>query len=272
MSNLFFLKFEIIIFFLSSFYFVYYIFERIFLSYFNIKKIVSPIRKETVKTRKNIKQNEKSKENVLKVELNLEKSQKNNKKNKISDKEKLKIKEIIKKVKIHSSKWYFETARWLIIEWLAIDKYNKSLNLQLAEIYEKENNYKKAEFIYRDLSQNLPNDLEIRKKLAFNLAVWNNLAESLKIYEMINKKNRWDIEVIEMLTDISFNLKKYKKSLKFVNLFLKENSRNVWKLFIKWESLEKLWKKQEAKEIFNKILQLQPYNTKAIDFLKNLNF
>ena len=53
-------------------------------------------------------------------------------------------------IKINSLKWYIDTAKNLIVEWLSIDKYNRELNLELASIYEKEHNYINAEYIYKD--------------------------------------------------------------------------------------------------------------------------
>ncbi len=62
-----------------------------------------------------------------------------------------KVISILKRVKINISKWYIDTAKNLIVEWLSLDKYNRELNLELAIIYEKEHNYINAEYIYKDL-------------------------------------------------------------------------------------------------------------------------
>jgi len=93
------------------------------------------------------------------------------------------LSEITKKVKINSSKSYLEKAKSLIIEGLAIDKYDKELNIELATIYEKEKNYKNAEYIYEDLIHMYKNDTNILKKLAYVLALQRRFSESVEVYE-----------------------------------------------------------------------------------------
>jgi hypothetical protein len=46
-----------------------------------------------------------------------------------------------------------------------LDKYNVDLNMELANIYEKEKNYLNAEYIYKDLLEHLKVDFKIMKKL-----------------------------------------------------------------------------------------------------------
>lgn len=273
MNNLFFVKFEIFIFFVCFFYIIYYIWERIYFTYFKIKEIVIPKKVELPKIKNIWVEN-------IGDELNLSKKDlkkwwfkdtivlKN--KNKLSEEDKQRIAEIIKKVKNHITKWYYDSARLAIIEGLSLAKFNKELNLSLAYIYEKESKFKNAEFIYRDLIEILLNDYEIKKKLAFNLAMQKNYEESITIYEEIHKDRKSDNEVVEMLTDLTFNMWKLKKCNKYVSLFLKENPRNVEKLFIKWLCLEHIEKPNEAILIYKKILQLQPYNTDARDKVKKL--
>ena len=201
------------------------------------------------------------------------KQKKDNKKEenlKITWKQKEKLYEILKKIKINIEKGSYEVAKSLIIEWLTIDKFNRDLNLELAFLYEKEKSYKNSEFIYKDLLTYYKNDLKIRKKLWFNLAVQNKLKQSFEVYEMTFKKNRNDLEVIEMLVDISYDMKKYQKCLKYVNLFLKNKWKNIEKLFIKAKCLEQIEKMKEAAEIYNKILTFQPYDTEAKNKLKEL--
>jgi hypothetical protein len=50
-------------------------------------------------------------------------------------------------------------------------------------------------------------------------------------------------------------------------LFLASKPRDVNKLFLKAQSLEKTWKDNDALLIYKRILELQPYNTRAKDSL-----
>ena len=276
MENIFLLKIEVFVFIVSLLYILYYIGEKTFLTYFKLKKIVVPKKtKDYKKIRKNNILNDEKKDNIDDIKWKKH-NKKHNKKSKnkikclLTEDDKIKILEILKKVKINSLKWYFEKSKLLIIEWLTIDKYNKDLNLELASIYEIENNYKNAELIYTDLLGVYKNDSELWKKLAFNLAMQNKLKKSFEVYQEVLKKRRNDIEIIEMLTDISYDLKDFVRCLKYVNLYLKDKSRDVDKLFIKWYCLEKLKKFSEAELIYKKILDLQPYNTDARDRLRKL--
>ena len=141
MENLFFIRFEILVLFVSFAYIVYFAACKAHKWYFNVKKV---IKKEEIS---------KVKSALNKVDLNTKEN--NYKKSKVTkqltDDQINNLTEILKRAKINSTKWYFDTAKWLIIEWLSIDKFNKDLNLELANIYEKEKNFKNAEFIYNDL-------------------------------------------------------------------------------------------------------------------------
>lgn len=254
MENLLFIRIEIFVFIVSLIYICYYIWLKIYTVYFNVKKIVKP---EKIKKRKSA---------LNKVNLKTKNLNKKNTKTSdfhLTEKKKQKIHEIIQRVKWNSSKWYFDTSKSMIVEWLSIDKNNKELNLQLAFIYEKEKNYSNAEYIYKDLLENHQGDYEIMKKLWYLLVNQNKLIESLLIYESLHVKKKTDSEVIEILADLTFSLESYKKSLKYTNLYLSSRPRDVNKLSMKAVCLDKINKIDESIEIYKRILELQPYNTKA---------
>lgn len=256
MENLLFIKIEIFVFILSLVYILYYIWVKIFNIYFKVKDIVKPVKtnkKKTALNKVNINKNE--------PKANSKKSIKT--KEKISDNDKQKVIEIIKRVQINSSKWYFDIAKNLIVEWLSLDKYNRDLNMELASIYEKEKNYLNAEYIYKDLLEVLKVDFEVMKKLWYVYALQSKFKESLKIYEQIHNKKMSDDEVIDILSELTFDIKNYKKATKYINLFLVWRPRDVNKLFMKAKCLKVSWKLAEAADIYKRILELQPYNTKA---------
>lgn len=253
MENLLFIKLEIIVFIFSLLYILYYLWEKVYKLYFKVKNVVKPEKIENRKTALN------------KVSLKDKYSNwdKNKTKDILSDKNKEKIQEIIKKVNTNKSKGYFDVAKNLIVEWLSIDKYNKELNLSLASIYEKEKNYSNSEYIYKDLLDVYNGDYEVMKHLGYILAVQNKLTESLLIYELLHTKKKADNEVIEILSDLSFTLKDYKKTLKYVNMYLWTKPRDIEKLWMKAISLDELWNIDDAISSYERILELQPYNTKA---------
>ena len=255
------IKIEILFFFLSFFYIIYYFVDKLLLSYSNMKKIVAPSKQEVEKkVREKIKLDNKDK-------VDLE----DYKKQKLSEKQKEELNEILKRVKMNAERGYFDSAKHLIVEGLAIDKYNKSLNLELAAIYEKENDYKKSMYIYNDLIGVYHDDAEVMKKLAFAYAMDNDLEKSFDCYEKVFKKKRTDFEVIRMLADLAYDMKRYKKALKYTNLFLKEKPRDVDKLLMKAVCLEKLNQNEDALSVYRRIQQLQPYNNIARDKIKALS-
>ena len=289
MENMLFVKAEIILFAISLLYILYYFWDKFFCVLLKFKNIVSPtntVKKWLTSKRKTIVNNKKKGDNIpLKEEekkwenhkLSGENDVQNSlKKGKLNDEEKQQIIEILKKVKVHVVKWYFDSARALIIEWLAIDKFNKDLNMNLASIYEKEKKFQNAEYIYKDLSEVLKDDFEIKKKLWFNFAMQSKFEEALKTYEEAHKQKKSYNEIISMLTDLTYDIKKYKECLKYVGLFLKEKPRDVEKMFMKCVCLESLSSSDEKSmneiiSMYKKILELQPYNTMARDRLKNLD-
>jgi Tfp pilus assembly protein PilF len=55
-------------------------------------------------------------------------------------------------------------------------------------------------------------------------------------------------------------------------LFLKENPRNTEKLKMKAYCYEVLWDNQEALNTYNRILELQPYNSQILEKVKHLEW
>ncbi len=258
------LSFEVVLFFLSLGYLIYYLGEKLIMKkWFSFDRF---------KTRRNIRV-EKTLEKTIKKKSS-KKSQKSaiaKDTSKISEKQKLRLIEIQKRVQINSAKWYFDTAKNLIVEWLAIDNINKDLNLELANIYEKEKNYKNAQYIYEDLISRLEDNYEVIKKLAYSLALQWKFKKSIKQYEIAFKKRKADMEVIDALANLYFESGDHDKCLKFTKIYIMEKPRNVDKLMMKWLCLEKLGQNSDAVESYKKILQLQPYNSDVIKRVKELS-
>jgi tetratricopeptide (TPR) repeat protein len=65
------------------------------------------------------------------------------------------------------------------------------------------------------------------------LAVQKKYQESIDVYLKAYNKRKDDLDIIEFLADLTYQIKYYKKSLKFIKLFLKQNPRNSEKLKMK---------------------------------------
>jgi tetratricopeptide (TPR) repeat protein len=76
-------------------------------------------------------------------------------------------------------------ARTKIIEGLSIDKWHKDLNCLLASLYERDNEYRKAELIYKDLILVHDTDAEIYMKLGFSLSIQGKFEIAYEIYKKL---------------------------------------------------------------------------------------
>ena len=260
MENLFLLKVQVYLFFLSLAYVFYYVWRKIYFQYFKIKNMIKP-KLENIEKR-------------IKTKISIDNTQENYKitwwKQELKYREKIELIELLKRIRLNLTKGYLDTAKALIVEWLALDKFNKELNLELAWIYEKEKKFKNAELIYKDLIEASKGDLQVLKKLGFNLAMQRKFIDSIQVYIKVHEKMTSDDEVIDIISNLTYEIWDYKTSLEYAKLFLKDKPRSVEKLILKWTCLEKLWKIEEALEAYEKALELQPYNNQIANKIKNL--
>ena len=89
----------------------------------------------------------------------------------LSPEKQLFLAELVKHVRTKMARGEFTEARSKIIEGLAIDKWHKDLNCLLASLYERDKDYRKAEFVYKDLILVHDMDSEIYMKLGFALSI-----------------------------------------------------------------------------------------------------
>lgn len=260
------LQIEIATFLLSFFYIIYFFADSIF-SYYQ-KKNAEKLEKIQ---RKKLREQKHKKHKIQKeAETSLNDNTSCENKKYISPEQSEQIREISKRAQVNISRWYLESAQSLIIEWLALKKDDKDLNLLLADIYEREKRYQNAEYIYRDLLDENNEDEYILQRLWNIYALrWKN-NKALDCYESALKSDRGNTEVLDILAHLALELKHHKKALKYANQYLKEKPRHAEKLGIKWYALEKLGKTHEAIKSYREVLQLQPYNTEIQDRIKKL--
>jgi len=241
---------------------IYYVSERFLLLYLKKQKQKQE-KQEIIKSRIEKRAKASAEETVTEQKKEKEVS-------KYSPVESEKLREIVKRVQINISRWYLDSARTLIIEWLAMSKNNKDLNLLLADIYEREKKYQNAEYIYRDLLDEHSDDDYILQRLWNIYTLRGKTEKSLECYSEALKYDRNNSEILDILSHLSIEVQDYKKALKYAMLFLKEKPRNAEKLSIKWYALEKLWKYSDAHKAYSSVLDLQPYNTEIQERIKSL--
>jgi len=225
----------------------------------NLEKIHTEIKQEEAREKEVIETQEKlqeekiqqEREQILPERFTVEKSEQ--------------IREMVKRAQMNMSRWYLETARVIVVEWLAMKKQDRELNILLAEIYEREKKYQHAAYIYGDLLEEHKDDEVVMQKLWNSLyLLWDN-SGAFEIYSQAHKKNRSSTEILDILSHLSLDIKDYKSWVKYANLYLKEKPRNAEKLGIKAYCLEKIGRTRESIEAYKKILDVQPYNSEVQD-------
>lgn len=253
---------EVLIFFLSLCYILYYISGKIRQKYKNIKKIIGETPEaQDIKNKKTISIDKKDNPAPKTYKKQIKK---------LSSEQVKNLDEVTKKAKWNYEKWYFTQARNHIIEWLAIDKYNEELNIMLAWVYEKDGNLKNAIFVYKDLLEVHPSNTNILRKYGELLHSNKSFQEAFIVFEEVFNRDKTDREVIDTLTEIAHILEKDEKTLEYANLFLLEKPRDVRKNTLKARALKKLEKYKNASAAYKKVAEVQPYNDEAIEELKIL--
>ncbi len=181
-----------------------------------------------------------------------------------------KLREIIKRTQVNISRGYFDSARTLIIEGLALHKDNKDLNLLLADIYEQEKKYQNAEYIYRDLLDIYGEESYILQRLWNIYTLREKTEKSFECYMKALSYDKTNIEVLDILSHLALELKKYKKALKYSTMYLKEKPRTAEKLWIRGYCQEMLWKYSDAAKSYRAVLEIQPYNSEVQERLTSL--
>lgn len=178
----------------------------------------------------------------------------------ISLEKRLEIIEAVKLIRTKIARGEFTDARAKIIEGLAVDKWNKDLNCLLASLYERDKDYKKAEFIYKDLILVHDTDPEIYMKLGFALSIQGKFEIAFEIYKRLANLSEAHIEAIEMLANLAHELGRFEESAEYAKQFLKAHPRNADILSVLAVSLIALERKEEALETIEKLKNLDPYN------------
>lgn len=255
METSFLLKAEIISFLILLWYITYYLGSFSLHSSRKLRKLLWIWKKTQQNTEKQFK---------VKVSNSEDAGAKEHGKNrkKLSNEEKLHISELLKRIKINIGKREFDIAKNLIIEGLTIDKFNPDLNLELANIYIEEEEYIKAEYIYKDLILIHSENVEILKKLWYVLSIQEKFDMAIQMYKKAYKLQKWDIEVLNMLTQLNFYTWDYLSCIKYAKKFLKLKPKDSENLQLLASAYEKSQSIKEALEVYKELSNLKPYDTK----------
>ena len=190
--------------------------------------------------------------------------------NDLSPERRSELTELAKLIRTKIARGELTEARSKIIEGLAIDKWHKELNCLLASLYERDNEYRKAEFIYKDLILVHNTDPEIYMKLGFSLSIQGKYEIAYEIYKKLLELSDSHIEAAEMLANIAYELGRHEQAIEYSKMFLKAYPRNADMLTVLSVSLIELGKKEEALDALGKLKNLDPYNPRVREMKEKL--
>lgn len=161
-------------------------------------------------------------------------------------------------------------ARALIIQWLALEKNHRELNLILGSLYEWERQFQKAEYVYKDLALIFPEDVEILEKLANILIIERRYDIALEIYRKITSiawESEWSLYI---MTHLAYELWHNEELYAYARHYQKNwpNNPEILTLLAKAEIA--LGERQSAIQTLIKLKNLTPYNAEIMETIAKL--
>lgn len=170
-----------------------------------------------------------------------------------------------------SAQWGdYEKAEQLLLAVIKTDSTNLNAKEDLANIYVEMKEAKKADMLYTELLEVLPNNASILNNYAYALSRLNmDLDRAMK---MVNKalKNEKSAAYSDTKAWILYGQKKYNQALKWVETALKYPEAGADVLYHQGRIFEKLNKIEEAKEAYRNSILIDPDNQEAFNALEEL--
>lgn len=135
--------------------------------------------------------------------------------------------------------------------------------LNLAEIYEQTENFEKASEAYEQLLIVMPKNPVIYHRLAVNYLSDNDKDNAIRVLTMLQEKEGIDEETSRRLFDIYNKTGDTENALSVLRQLTDKYPENVRFLNNLAGYLHDLGKKAEAREIFTRVLELDPNNAQA---------
>ncbi len=161
-------------------------------------------------------------------------------------------------------------ARWLIIQWLALNKNHRELNMMLAGLYEQDHHFEKAEYIYKDLAVMNQNDIEILEKLGNVLIIQRRYEIALEMYKKIISLT-WETEgTLYILSHLAKELEQFEIAYDYTRKYQKQWPNNPEILTILAQAEVALGNRKDAIQTLIKLKNLTPYNQEISDMIQKL--
>ena len=188
----------------------------------------------------------------------------------LSPEKREKLVEITQNTRTLIARWQLVEARTLIIEWLSLSKDHRELNILLAELYEREHRFEKAEYIYKDLAHIYIDDADILLHLANSLAMQRKYRVSYELYKKVLTL-QWDSEdVLYTLTHLASELIEVDDTYEYARNYIRQYPKNPEILWLYSQSQITRGNRRDAIETLIKLKNLTPYNQEIIDLIQKL--
>lgn len=181
-----------------------------------------------------------------------------------------KIANIVSSVRTLMARGMIIEAKALIIEWLSFEKDHRDLNFLLGTIYEQDWQYEKAEYIYKDMAELHPSDLEILEKLANVLIVEKKYHIASEIYKKIHSSTGNTETTLYMLAHISNTLEDHHSTLTYAKQYVLQWPKNPEIISLLANVQVILGHRRDAIETYKHLKNLTPYSSEISEILQKL--
>jgi len=146
---------------------------------------------------------------------------------------------------------------------IKLDKSNEWYQSFLADHYQKLNNDKEAANVFGNLVKQYPNNKYFYQKQAYFLVRSKNIPDAIKIFDRIEAKFGLTEELIEKKHSLYLGLGKQKKATRELQKLTNTFPTNIEYHYMLANHFQRIGKNEKAKEIFQKILILDPKDAQA---------
>lgn len=189
-------------------------------------------------------------------------------KKKLKASEKQALDALFKKIKAKLAVQEYEEARLAIIEGLIIDRHNMELNILLAQLYEKEQDFEKAEILFRDLLlHHDPAKADVYIYLGNNLIHQNKQNLAYDIFKKWLEKESRNVELLQTLAELGYDQHEYEESLLYSRKLSEVQPKNIQAFEILGLSYLQVGSDQKAYDSFLSLRKLDPYNQVVLSWL-----
>lgn len=189
-------------------------------------------------------------------------------KKRLTAREKIALENVFKSVQAKLAVQDYTEARLHIIEGLMIDRHHQELNVLLAQLYEKEEDYEKAEILFRDLIlHHDPKKADLYIYLGNNLVAQKKQSLAYDVFKKGLEKETKNIELLQTLSELGYELHEYEESLLYSRRLTELQPKHIRGHEILALSHLQVGADQKAYDTFLTLRKLDPYSQIVLAWL-----